>query len=151
MKKVMTAIGGIALAAALTSAASAGVRIGMLRCHVEHGAGYVVGSSHEARCVFTSDTGLREHYMGRIKRIGVDVGFTGHKVLRWVVIAPTALHRHALAGDYIGASADVSAGIGGGANVLVGGNGGTVSLQPVSYAIERGVALGAGAAKLELR
>ncbi|MGO9544929.1 MAG: DUF992 domain-containing protein [Rhodomicrobium sp.] len=151
MKTFMTVAGGILLALGLTSAASAGVRVGQLRCHIHHGEGYVVGSVHKARCHFTSVDGHRERYWGSMKRIGLDLGYTRHAVLVWDVFAPTGLGPHALAGDYVGASADVSVGIGAGANVLVGGNGGTISLQPLSLKHETGVALGAGAGKLELR
>jgi hypothetical protein len=42
--------------------------------------------------------------------------------MTWSVLAPTTeLHTHALAGKYVGATADVSSGLGGGAKVLVGG------------------------------
>ncbi|MBI4724609.1 MAG: DUF992 domain-containing protein [Rhodomicrobium sp.] len=151
MKTLMTVIGGLLLALGLTPAAGAATRIGMLRCHVEGGSGYIVGSSHAARCVFTSESGKREVYRGRVKRIGIDVGYTGDAVILWAVFAPSSLRHRALAGDYAGASADVAVGIGGGANVLVGGNRGTISLQPLSLKAEKGLAVGVGAGKLELR
>jgi len=150
MKAFLT-MGTLVLAAALTTTAGAATRAGMLRCHVERGSGYIVGSSHGARCVFMSDTGRREHYVGRLKRIGLDVGYTGDAVITWAVFAPSAVRHHALAGNYVGASADVAIGVGGGANVLVGGNAGTISLQPLSLKSERGFAAGAGAGELELR
>jgi len=151
MKTLITAIGGVMLALGLTSAASAATRVGELRCHVHDGSGYVVGSSHKARCVFIGLSGHRERYWGHIKRVGLDVGYTRHAIVTWAVFAPSDLGPRALTGDYAGASADVAAGIGGGANVLVGGNGRTISLQPVSLKAETGLALGAGAAVLELR
>jgi hypothetical protein len=150
MKAFMTVAGGILLALGLNSAASAGVRIGELRCHVHGGNSYVVGSSHRVRCVFISATGYREHYRGRLSRSGLDLGYTGGAKVVWAVFAPTELREHALSGSYTGASADAAAGIGGGANVLLGGNGGTISLQPVSLKSETGLALGAGVAKLAL-
>jgi hypothetical protein len=110
-----------------------------------------VGSSHAAQCVFTSASGRREHYAGLIKRVGLDVGYTGRAVVTWAVFAPSMAGPQALAGDYAGASAGLSAGIGGGANVLVGGNAGAISLQPLSLKTERGFAIGAGAGMLELR
>ena len=151
MKTLITAIGGVMLAVGLTSAASAATRVGELRCRVQDGAGYVVGSAHKARCVFTSVGGHRERYWGAVKRVGLDVGYTRGAVVRWAVFAPSDLGPRALTGDYVGASADVAAGIGGGANVLVGGNDRTISLQPVSLKTEGGLALGVGASKLELR
>jgi hypothetical protein len=151
MKALITAIGGAVLALGLISAANAATRVGVLRCHVHGGASYVVGSSHKARCVFTSESGHSERYWGHVKRVGLDLGYTRGSVITWAVFAPSDLGRRALAGDYVGASADVAAGIGGGANVLVGGNSRTVSLQPLSLKTETGLALGAGAGVLELR
>jgi hypothetical protein len=151
MKAFITAIGGVMLALGLTSAASAATRIGELHCRIHDGAGYVVGSAHKARCVFIGVSGYRERYWGAVKRVGIDLGYTRGAVVRWAVFAPSDLGPRALTGDYAGASADVAAGIGGGANVLVGGNGRTISLQPVSFKTEGGLALGVGAAVLELR
>jgi hypothetical protein len=151
MKALIAAMGGAALALGLASSANAATRIGVLRCHVHGGASYIVGSAHKARCVFTSESGRSERYWGRVKRVGVDLGYTNGSVVTWAVFAPSDLGRRALAGDYAGASADVAAGVGGGANVLVGGNGHTISLQPVSLKTETGLALGAGGALLELR
>jgi len=151
MKAFITAIGGVMLALGLTSTAGAATRVGELRCRVNDGSGYVVGSSHKARCVFISMSGHRERYWGAVKRVGLDVGYTRGAVVRWAVFAPSDLGPRALTGDYVGASADIAAGIGGGANVLVGGNDRTISLQPVSLKTEGGLALGVGASKLELR
>jgi hypothetical protein len=139
------------LSLGLVSVADASTRAGLLRCHVHRGFGLVLGSSHGADCVFTSVSGRREHYVGSVKRLGLDVGYTSGAVITWSVFAPSLLHHHALAGDYAGASADISAGSGGGANVLAGGNGGTISLQPLSLKTEKGIALGAGAGALILR
>jgi hypothetical protein len=151
MKAFVAAVGGALLALGLATAADAATRVGMLRCQVERGSGYLVGSSHGARCVFTSASGRREHYAGLMKRVGLDIGYTGRAVVTWAVFAPSMAGPHALAGDYAGASADLAAGYGGGANVLVGGNAGTISLQPLSLKTERGFAIGAGAGMLELR
>src|SRR6516162_3279268 len=119
MKAFITAIGGVILAVGLTSAAGAATRIGELRCRVHDGADYVVGSAHKARCVFIGLGGRRERYWGAVKRVGLDVGYTRGAVVTWAVFAPSDLGPRALIGDYVGASADVAAGIGGGANVLV--------------------------------
>jgi hypothetical protein len=151
MKSFLAAAGGLLLALGLTSSADASARVGILRCHVHHGVGFVVGSAHPARCVFTSDSGRRERYSAVVKRVGLDLGYTGKAVVTWAVFAPSAIHHRALIGDYVGASADVAAGIGGGANVLVGGNAATISLQPLSLKTEQGLAIGAGAGLLELR
>ncbi len=133
------------------SQASSATRVGMLRCYVQGGTGYIVGSSHEARCIFTSEYGRRERYWARMKRIGLDVGYTGNSMIVWAVYAPSDIRHRALKGSYIGASADAAIGVGGGGNFLIGGNGRTISLQPLSVKAETGLAIAAGAGDLELR
>ncbi len=151
MKAFVRTAGVALLALGLTSAANAATRVGVLRCHVQGSEGFVLGSVQEARCVFKSENGRRENYAARMSHIGVDVGVVNHAVLVWAVFAPSDIRHRALAGEYVGASAHATAGIGGGANVLVGGNGSTISLQPLSLQHETGVAAGAGASRLELR
>ena len=150
--KALVKIAGVALLAlGLSSAAEAATRIGVLRCQIQGGEGFVVGSSHEARCFFKGDNGKNERYAGRMSKLGVDLGVTRETVLVWAVFAPSDIRHHALAGDYIGGQASATIGIGGGANALVGGNAGTVSLQPLSLQHETGVAIAAGVGRLELR
>lgn len=151
MKTLATAVSALALVLGLATSADAGVRAGILHCHAGKKVGAIVGSTEEARCVFTRYNGQRERYVARIDRAGVDLGVTEHSELVWAVYAPTALHHHALAGDYVGASADVAVGIGGGANVLIGGSANTISLQPLSVKVESGLAVGAGAGRIQLR
>ena len=57
----------------------------------------------------------------------------------------------ALAGDYVGASAEASAGVGVGANLLVGGSDESFTLQPVSVQTQTGVNLALGVTSFELR
>lgn len=127
------------------------VRAGVLTCEVKGGAGFVIGSSKELRCHFKTSGGHSERYVGAINKFGLDVGITGNAVMTWVVLAPTTkVRRGALAGNYVGASAEVSAGIGGGANVLVGGSRKTISLQPLSVQGETGINAALAIASLEL-
>jgi hypothetical protein len=152
MKTLITTLAGLLVALGLTSGAQAATRAGVLRCYVDGGAGFIVGSVYDARCTYTSTlTGYRERYRARISRIGVDVGYRGPAMLVWAVVVPSELGPRALRGNYLGASADVAVGVGGGANVLIGGNDRTISLQPLSVQAERGFTLAAGAGKLELR
>jgi hypothetical protein len=151
MKILATAVSALALAFGFAASADAGVRVGVLHCYGAKKIGAVIGSSQQARCVFTGVNGRRERYAAHIDRLGVDVGVTERSEIVWTVYAPTVLRHHALAGDYVGASADIAIGIGGGANVLVGGNSGTISLQPVSLKAETGLAVAAGAGRLQLR
>jgi hypothetical protein len=150
MKTLMTVIGGILLMVGMASTANATARVGELRCHVRGGDGLVLGSSHKVRCIYFGASGVKERYWGRIDRLGLDIGHTNGGLFVWAVLAPSELGPHALAGRYVGATADASLKIGGGANLLVGGNGGTISLQPLSLTHETGVAIGIGASELKL-
>jgi len=123
---------------------------GQLKCHVAGGMGFIIGSSREVDCTFTPAGGLPpERYTGRINKIGVDIGWDKGGVLLWAVLSPGLTRGPgALAGHYVGATAEVAAGVGGGANALVGGN--KVVLNPVSVTGDIGINLAAGIADLDL-
>ena len=121
-------------------ASGEGVRVGVLSCQVSGGAGFVIGSSKDLRCQFESAGGRRERYVGTIDKFGLDIGVTGPAYLSWAVFAPTTdVGRGALAGNYVGASAEATVGVGGGANLLIGGSQDTISLQPLSVQGQTGV------------
>ncbi len=151
MRILLTALSGALLALGIASSADAGVRVGTLRCIGAPRIGAIIASVQQARCVFTGVNGRHERYAAQFSRIGADIGITNTSQLVWSVYAPTGLRHRALVGNYVGASADAAIGVGGGANVLVGGNGATVSLQPVSMKAETGLAVGAGLGQLQLR
>jgi len=59
-------------------------------------------------------------YEGALNTVGIDVGVTAGGAMGWAVLSPTAGPAPgALAGEYVGASADVGMGLGAGVNVLV--------------------------------
>lgn len=155
MRILLTAVAGALVALGCASSADAAVRVGTLRCIGAPKVGAIIASVQQARCVFTGVSGRHERYVAQFGRIGADIGVTNRSELVWSVYAPTSLrHRaRALVGNYVGASADatVGVGVGGGANVLVGGNNATVSLQPISVKTETGLAVGAGLGQLQLR
>jgi hypothetical protein len=71
--------------------------------------------------------------------------------MAWAVLASTAnIPSGALAGEFVGASGDISVGVGVGANVLVGGTRKSVSLQPLSVEGQVGVNLALGVARMRL-
>jgi hypothetical protein len=110
-----------------------GVKIGILRCDVGGGLGYVLGSSKELDCQFRSTRGRTDDYTGVIRKLGVDLGYTSGGRIVWAVFAPTAgYHRGSLGGLYGGATVEASVGAGLGANVLLGGTSGSVMLQLIS-------------------
>jgi hypothetical protein len=123
---------------------------GQLKCHVEGGMGFIVGSSRQVDCVFTPAGGLPpERYTGKINKIGIDIGWDKGGTLLWGVLSPGLTRGPgALAGNYVGATAEVAAGVGAGANALVGGN--KVVLNPISVTGEVGINLAAGIADLDL-
>ncbi|HEY3639388.1 MAG TPA: DUF992 domain-containing protein [Rhizomicrobium sp.] len=149
------AAGGAAAIAAVLAlsgpAEAAGVKIGVLTCHVSSGWGFIFGSSKDLRCNFAGDH-YGERYVGAVSKFGVDVGYTSGGVLVWDVFAPTAGRHHgALAGGYAGATASATVGVGAGANVLIGGSGRSISLQPVSIEGNSGLNVAAGIGSITLR
>lgn len=134
-----------------TAAGKSGVNVGTLNCTVAGGAGFVFGSSKDLDCLLVRTDRVAEHYKGAIKKYGVDIGFTKEAHIVWLVFAPGAIDKGALAGDYGGVTAAVAAGLGVGANVLVGGSSKQVSLQPVSVEGGVGLNVAAGVAAVSLK
>ena len=84
-------------------------------------------------------------------KFGVDIGFTRGGILVWAVLAPTTSPAPgALAGSYGGVTASATAVVGAGANLLVGGTGNAISLQPLSIEGNTGLNVAAGVAALTL-
>jgi hypothetical protein len=142
---------GAGIAARAQTPSKAGVNVGSLTCSVAGGAGFVFGSSKELDCIFAKGNGTAERYAGTIKKYGVDIGFTKQAHIVWIVFAPGQVAAGALAGDYVGPTASASAGLGLGANVLIGGGNKQVSLQPVSVEGNVGLNVAAGLAEVTLR
>ena len=142
IKAAMIAGLASAIAAMSPAGASETVAVGHLDCGIKGGVSFIFGSTRELRCVFRSRLNTEgELYEGQIKKYGLDVGMTNTARLTWVVLAPTDLpvNEGALMGRYVGVAADASVGLGGGANVLIGGSNDTVSLQPVSVQEQTGL------------
>jgi hypothetical protein len=139
-------------ASALPAGAQTRIAVGTLSCSVAPGVSFVFGSTRQVHCIYYGANGVAERYIGEITRWGVDVGYTNAATMMWAVLAGTAvIPPGTLAGNYGGVSAAVTPGIGGAANVLVGGSGATISLQPVSIEGNTGLNLAAGIGQLTLR
>jgi hypothetical protein len=125
---------------------------GTLTCRIGPGIGALIASHRQMRCRFDPRGGGRvEEYSGTITRFGLDVGVTAASKMAWVVFARTrALRSGALAGHYVGASADASLGLGGGAKALIGGSRRSTVLQPFSVVGQVGINLALGVAGLRL-
>ena len=144
------AIGGL-MTVASTQATEGGVKAGFLTCEVASGWGFVFGSSREVKCTYSHDHGSAEHYLGHIRKFGVDLGYQASGVIVWAVVAPTEnVGKGALAGDYGGVSGEASVGIGAGAHVLVGGFKQSFTLQPVSLEGATGLNVAGGIEQLTL-
>jgi hypothetical protein len=129
-----------------------GVKIGYLSCDIGEGGGYLLGSAKELSCVFHSSHGHHsDQYTGVVKKLGIDLGYTAEGRLVWAVFAPTAgYHRGSLRGVYVGAAAEATLGAGLGANVLLGGTGGSIQLQPISVSGQLGLNVAAASATVTL-
>lgn len=145
------ALAATTMAASPALAQDSKVEVGVLTCDVAGGAGFIFGSSKDLSCRFESADGSVERYAGEINKYGIDIGFTDGAKMNWTVFAPsTSFSNDTLAGTYLGASAEATAGVGGGANVLVGGSEDTISLQPISVQGQTGLNAALGVAELIL-
>lgn len=129
-----------------------GVKIGYLTCDIGGGVGYVLGSAKEASCVFSSMDGARsDEYVGAIRKMGIDLGFTTRGRMVWAVFAPTAgYHTGSLGGLYQGITAEATVGAGIGANILVGGTSGSIHLQTISVQGQLGLNVAATGTSMTL-
>jgi hypothetical protein len=151
MGAAVLAAGALAFGGA-ADAAPHGVKVGTLTCNVASGWGFVFGSSKDLRCTFRGNRAHGEHYTGTISKFGVDIGYTDGGVLVWGVFAPSSdIREGALEGDYAGASASATIGVGLGANVLVGGLDKSVALQPLSVEGNKGLNVAAGVGSISLK
>lgn len=142
---------GAVIAATPVAAQGNSVRQGTLTCRTSASVGLVVGSRQRLACQFVSNRGARQNYVGTIGRVGLDLGVTAGGVMVWAVLASTSnIPSGALAGEFVGASGDISIGVGVGANVLVGGTRKSISLQPISLEGQVGANLAVGVARMRL-
>jgi hypothetical protein len=92
-----------------------------------------------------------QNYNGVMNTVGLELGVTAGGVMAWGVFAPTGgTPIGALAGEYVGASGDISVGVGVGGNVLFGGSNRTIALQPLSVEGDVGVGVSLGVSGLTL-
>lgn len=156
VRKLAVAISALGMAAGVfaleTPAQAQAVKAGVLTCNVASGFGFIFGSSRSVNCAFTPSGGGPPHqYVGAINKFGVDIGYLQGGVIVWTVIAPTANPAPgSLSGTYTGATGSATVAVGLGANVLVGGSGYSIALQPVSIEGTTGLNVAAGIAEMTL-
>jgi hypothetical protein len=134
-----------------TASTATPVQSGVLECNVAPGVGFIIGSSKSVSCIFHRAHKRPEYYTGTISRIGLDIGATGPGQFAWGVVTAGPPGPFALAGDYAGPGAGFALGAGLSANTLVGGNGNSISLQPLSAGESTGLNLSAGIGALTLQ
>jgi hypothetical protein len=128
------------------------VQVGVLECRGGASVGFVVGSVTNLGCVLRAEGMPEDRYIATIRKVGLDLGITQESALAWGVFAPVArLGPGGLSGDYVGAQGSATLGVGVGGNVLVGGSGNSIALQPLSVQGQVGVSIAAGLESLELR
>jgi hypothetical protein len=150
-------LAALALVAMLSAPANAQAQswtqVGALTCTVDPSVGFILVGHQPMQCTYTPSLAPAppEYYDGAINTVGIDIGVSAGSVLAWGVFAPTTgLPQGALAGEYVGASGDLGIGVGAGANILLGGSGRTVALQPLSLqgSLAFNVVLGVSSLKL---
>ena len=106
---------------------------GVLTCKLNPSIGFIIAGHQSIECSLADGPNPPQAYEGAINTVGLDFGVTAGGVLAWAVFAPTqGIAAGALAGEYVGASGDIGLDLGVGANVLVGGSGRAIALQPLS-------------------
>jgi uncharacterized protein DUF992 len=141
----------------LPAGAQSWTQVGTLSCRVDPNIGFIIVGHQPMQCVYNQAPGALpqvppQSYDGALNTVGLSIGVSAGSALAWAVFAPTTgVPAGALAGEYVGVSADVGLGLGAGANVLLGGSNRTIALQPLS--VQGSVALNvvAGVSSLKLR
>ena len=142
---------GFVTAVAPLPASADSVKIGLLTCATGPTIGLLITSSTKLSCSFVPDGGNPEHYAGRIRKFGLDIGITAASVIVWgVVSAQSGYTPGSLAGEYVGVSAQQTVIVGLGANALIGGSNKQIGLQPLSIQGQAGLNLAIGVARLQL-
>jgi len=147
----------LALAAmpAYAGNSTAGTKIGILSCDSipDSGVNLLIHSTVDIKCTFKSTDGSGvEKYIGETGiGFGININFDVERHLLFTVFAADMVKgNHKLAGKYGGVGAMASAGVGVGAQVLMGGSNSSVSLQPVIEGTT-GVGVNAGITYLYLQ
>ena len=88
----------------------------MLTCRLNPSIGFVIFGHQSMECRFVQNPPLPPQlYEGALNTVGIDLGVTAGGVMGWAVLSPTAgPPPGALAGEYVGASADIGMGLGAG-------------------------------------
>jgi Protein of unknown function (DUF992) len=148
------ALAGMLAAPAMAQSPGGWTQVGALMCRVDPSVGFIFVGHQPMQCTYTASLAPAppQYYDGAINTVGLDIGVSAGSVLGWGVFAPTrGLPANALAGEYVGVSADAGFIAGAGSNILVGGSARTVALQPLSLQGSLAVNAILGVSSLKLR
>jgi len=139
-------------ASTITAAtAQSPVRLGVLGCDIDETNEGLFKTHLVLDCTLAGPDGSsRGRYQGTINRTGLAIGTIDATNLSWIVTTVGNPDNYNLNGKYFGAQAGVAAGVGGGANYLIGGFGKRISLQPYSLESKDGIGIELGGQALEL-
>jgi hypothetical protein len=145
------------IAALTVQAGDKGIKLGTLTVKTVKGTGHnlIVKSSVDVTAVFTDVKGNKEYYIGEMgNKFGVDLSHKFTEDLGYAVFSPSSAYKtgsYALQGKYFGQRASVSAGVGGGVTVLLGGFDKSFTLQPLALSVNTGVGVSVGIGYLYLQ
>jgi Protein of unknown function (DUF992) len=107
------------------------------------------GVEPSARLRLYADRQSSRILQGNDQQDWLDIGFQSRGVIVWAVLSPGLTRGPgSLSGNYVGASAELVAGVGASANALVGGN--KVVLNPLSVSGDVGLNVAGGIADIDL-
>jgi hypothetical protein len=154
MTILKTTLAALVLASGASgAAANVAAHVGVLSCDVSAGIGHLIREKQTLNCLYHANGSAHgDRYVGTLNEWGVELGDTeaGHLVWGVVATSTSGVPSGALAGEYLGVSADASLGVGAGANILMGGSHRSFSLQPVSVEGQTGVNIAGGVTRLTL-
>lgn len=136
-------------AMAAEEVSSSGTKAGILTCKTVPGSGtnLLIHSTTDVTCEFKSTAGGSvEYYKGETGvGLGIDVDIKREETIGYTVFSADFKEgTYQLAGKYGGAGASATVGVGVGAQVLVGGNKRSISLQPIALSGSTGGGVTAG-------
>lgn len=139
------------LLAATIPAWSVNAQVGILQCDTSIGIGEILARKQTMTCVFTRSDGTVENYTGTIHQYGIELGELKEAHLVWAVVSGSLAEENGLlSGKYDGVHAEVAAGFGLGADILVGGTEKAFALQPLAVEGQTGINIAAGVEQVEL-
>jgi hypothetical protein len=138
-------------------AADTGVKVGSLEIKAIESTSHnlIIRSSVDVVAVFTDTDGKTEHYVGEMGyKLGVDFSHKTEEDLEYLVFSAASEYKtgsYALQGKYFGTKVSAEAGVGMGAQLLLGGGNKSFTLQPLAAGTTKGEGVSIGLGYLYLQ